>query len=124
LVKELVVTGISMGVFVVFGQILALPMVSVIGLVGVTLRVASEVTAGDPQLAVTIQRNLFRSRAVVIALTIRVSELDPLNSVPLLILVNAPLFTDLCHWYLLLFVIPVDVNDETTKVAEVPWFTN
>ncbi|MFM7588890.1 MAG: hypothetical protein ACKO55_07225 [Bacteroidota bacterium] len=86
MVNEFEITGIVIGVFDVFGQILVLPMESAIGFPGITLRVASDEIAGDPQFAVTIHRNLFECKDVVAVLTRRVLEFDPLNNALLLIL--------------------------------------
>ena len=86
-VNVLEITGIVIGVFDVFGQILVLPMERAIGFPGITSRVASDEIAGDPQFAVTIHRNLFECKAVVAVLIRRVLEFDPLNNTLLLILI-------------------------------------
>lgn len=98
LVNELDTTGIVMDEIGEFGQILVLPIVSAIGLPGITSRVASKDIDGDPQFAVTIQRNLLRCKAVVAALTCRIFVFVPLNNALLVMLIKGPLLTDLCHW--------------------------
>ncbi|MFM8838257.1 MAG: hypothetical protein ACKOHH_06460, partial [Bacteroidota bacterium] len=72
MVNEFEITGIVIGVFDVFGQILVLPMERAIGFPGITLRVASDEIDGDPQFAVTIHRNLFECKDVVAVWTRRV----------------------------------------------------